>query len=246
MKRYTKQKIRTIQYVLGGTYLALLITVGLIALMQHQLWSYQPLLKNNLWFQGFGLFISILPALWLLTGGNKDLLEILQIKTNYIQGERGEDEVYKQIRKLEPEFKILKNIVFEKESNAPTQKAETENIDFVVIGHNGITAIEVKNYTKLGTLILNKKNDGCQVRHGAGLINNKLKYKFSHNYVNTLLVYAGNNRNYNKFQMCQSGEKTLAVGCEYVNCALLGQKGNCLSQAEIKNITTFLGQFTQK
>lgn len=59
-----------------------------------------------------------------------------KVSDNYLNGDTGELKIQKTLKQLPEEYQILPDI----------KKTAGGNIDFVVVGPNGVFALEVKNY----------------------------------------------------------------------------------------------------
>lgn len=134
MKRYTRRKI--VKHLL----IAFLICLNLLLVAVLEI---------------FGIVFP--PYNWILAVPSFLLLVIVARKQiiaagNFIQGELGEDKVFRQLLKLTPEYKVFKNLRL---------GAEKGNIDFVVVGVRGVAVIEVKSHA--GKI---QYQEGRLVRHG--------------------------------------------------------------------------------
>jgi hypothetical protein len=110
-------------------------------------------------------------------------------RAGYKKGDMGERRVWEVLRKLYPEFAFFKHILSE---------ARDIDVDFLVIGPNGLFAIEVKEVTGKITyspssqkININgsRQNYLAQVRHEAAYVQEKIGSRFDIAFVRPVLVF---------------------------------------------------------
>lgn len=229
MSRYLKSKRSSygIHGALGATGAFAFIKISLAAQSAQQPWLY--------------FIASLLAALCAYFE-----YKSFQVSDKFSQGIEGEDAVYFELQKLPKAYRVLENVVL------PDEKGD---IDFIIIGQNGISLVETKSHRgdftfqngKLQRKTSPVKKDFVkQVKRQSASLQRTLKNEFKSFFpIHPFIVFSSQ---YTKLKL---GKKPIpetnitAIKLKWLNDCIQEQRG-FLSESYIEKITSHLEQFQQK